>query len=71
MSQRLIKIVVQTETSALPARIIPSDFLTLPPPDRTVKYSCEISTALKTPQFLKNDSPEAPDNLALASYPVN
>ena len=71
MSERLIKIVVQTETSALPARITLSDFLALSPPDRTVNCSCEISTALKTLHLLKIESLEAPDNLALASYPVN
>jgi hypothetical protein len=60
--------VVQTETSALPARIILSDFLAFSLPDRTVEYSCEISSALTILHLLKNESPKAPENLALASY---
>ena len=59
---------VQTETSEPPARIILSDFLAFSLPDRTVEYSCEILSALKILHLLKDESPEAPKNLALASY---
>jgi hypothetical protein len=59
--------VVQTETSALPAHILLSDFLAFSLPDRTVEYSCEISSVLKILHIFKNESPEAPENLALAS----
>jgi hypothetical protein len=48
-------------------RIVQTDFFAFSLPDRTVEYSCEISSSQETLHLLKNESPEAPENLALSS----